>query len=589
MAMAPGSTSSPSVSQVEPPHPSPARLNGSSSTHTQDNGTGIPYHLYKRVPKHLLLPDGTPNYLRMILTARVYDIIQPTPLTEAAQLSTRLGCKISLKREDLLPVFSFKCRGAYNCIAQLSPEEKAKGVVACSAGNHAQGVALACQKLGINATIVMPLNTPSIKFKNVKRLGSNVLLHGSDFDMAKAECSRLEHEKGWTNIPPYDDPFVIAGQATVAVEILRQIDNMEDLDAIFVCVGGGGLLAGIATYIKSVAPPHVKVVGVETVDGDALSQSLNKGERVLLEEVGLFSDGTAVRVVGEECFRLLKDGLVDEMVLVNNDEICAAIKDIFEDTRSVPEPAGALAVAGMKRYIAKHKLAGSGKRFVGTVSGANMNFDRLRFVAERAELGEGREALLSVVIPEKPGAFLELHSKILPRAVTEFSYRYSSPSKAFIYLSFSLSSSTAREEELKGIIDSINESLGKHNSSSSSSSSSSPTFQAIDISSNELAKSHARYLVGGRSHVPDERLFRFEFPERPGALLKFLRGLKSGWNISLFHYRFIGGDIAKILTGFQIPPEDNETFNAYLRDLDYRYVEETNNVVARSFLTGGQE
>jgi threonine dehydratase len=286
--------------------------------------------MYKRIPKHMLLPDGTPNYLRMILTARVYDIITPTPLTFATQLSGRLGVKIHFKREDLQPVFSFKCRGAYNCIAQLSQQEKENGVVACSAGNHAQGVALACNKLGIKSTIVMPMNTPSIKFKNVKRLGSNVLLHGSDFDMAKAECSRLEREKGWTAIPPFDDPYVIAGQGTVASEILRQIDNMDDLDAVFVCVGGGGLLAGIATYIKQVAPPHVKVVGIETVDADALTQSFAKGERVMLEEVGLFSDGTAVRIIGEECWRVLTTGIVDEMVLVDNDEICAAIKDIFE-------------------------------------------------------------------------------------------------------------------------------------------------------------------------------------------------------------------------------------------------------------------
>lgn len=317
--------SAPSVSSLEPPHPSPHLVNGHSSNTVPDL-----QHLYARIPKHLLLPDGTPNYLRMILTARVYDIIQPTPLTYATQLSTRLGCRIHLKREDLQPVFSFKCRGAYNCIAQLSQEEKKKGVVACSAGNHAQGVALACNKLGIKSTIVMPLNTPSIKYKNVKRLGSDVLLHGNDFDMAKAECTRLSEERGWTAIPPFDDPFVIAGQATVAVEILRQIENMDELDAIFVCVGGGGLLAGIATYVKAVAPPHVKVIAVETEDADALNQSFKRGERAVLDEVGLFADGTAVRTVGEECWRLLKTGIVDELVLVDNDEICAAIKDTFE-------------------------------------------------------------------------------------------------------------------------------------------------------------------------------------------------------------------------------------------------------------------
>lgn len=449
------------------------------------------------------------------------------------------------------------------------------------AGNHAQGVALACAKLGIASTIVMPMNTPSIKYKNVQRLGSNVLLHGENFDVAKGECARLEKEKGWTNIPPYDDPFVIAGQATVAVEILRQLDNLDDLDAVFVCVGGGGLLAGIATYVKAVAPPHVKVIGVETFDADALTRSFAAGKRIVLDEVGLFADGTAVRVVGEECWRLCSSGIVDEMILVDNDEICAGIKDIFEDTRSVPEPSGALAVAGMKRYIQKHNLQNSGKTFVGLVSGANMNFDRLRFVAERAELGEGREALLSVVIPERPGAFLELHSHVLPRTVTEFSYRYSSSERADIYLSFHLSGKQNRKDELAEIIGAINKTLSKHNSDPQR-----PTFLATDISNNELAKSHARYLVGGRKSVPHERLFRFEFPERPGALRKFLEGLKSGWNVSLFHYRFIGGDTGKVLTGFQVPLEDTGEFEQYLKDLDYRAIEETDNVVAKRFLSG---
>lgn len=587
-------SNAPSVRSLEPPLPD-------DLVQQQNGAAPIPHHLYTKIPKHLLLPDGTPNYLPMILTARVYDVVQATPLTYATSLSTRMGCKISLKREDLQPVFSFKCRGAYNCIAQLSKEDKERGVVACSAGeqeklrlrlsqryltftrigNHAQGVALACSKLGITSTIVMPMNTPSIKFKNVQRLGSNVLLHGENFDAAKAECARLEREKGWTNIPPYDDPFVIAGQATVAVEILRQLDNLQELDAVFVCVGGGGLLAGIATYIKAVAPPHVKVIGVETVDADALTKSLAAGKRVLLDEVGLFADGTAVRIVGEECWRLLSAGIVDDMILVNNDEVCAAIKDIFEDTRSVPEPSGALAVAGMKRYIQEHDLQGSGKTFVGLVSGANMNFDRLRFVAERAELGEGREVLLSVVIPERPGAFLDLHSQINPRTVTGFSYRYSSPAKADIYLSFHLSGKRKRQEEIDETISAINKMFSKDAPTSDN-----ITFGATDISNNELAKAHARYLIGGRNNVEHERLYRFEFPERPNALRKFLEGLKSGWNISLFHYRFVGGDLGKVLTGFQVPAADEAEFEAYLRDLDYRAIEETDNVVAKRFLSG---
>ncbi|SCV69649.1 BQ2448_1043 [Microbotryum intermedium] len=544
--------------------------------------------LYKRVPPHLLLPDGTPNYLPLCLTSNVYSILPPsgTPLTVAPALSARLGNQVLFKREDLTPVFSFKLRGAYNLMKQLSSDERWRGVVACSAGNHAQGVALSGRELGIACTIVMPLNTPSIKYMNVDRLGAKVVLHGADFDEAKKECDRLAKVHGLTIIPPFDDPYIIAGQGTAAVEILRQTD-VNQLDAIFVPVGGGGFLAGIASYIKAVAPPHVKVIGVETYDADCLAQTLKTGQRLMLNEVGLFADGTAVRQMGEESVRVCA-ALVDEIILVSNDELCAAIKDIFEDTRSAPEPSGALGVAGMKKYILQNNLLGQDKRFVPIVSGANLNFSRLRFIADRAELGEGKEAMLRVIIPETPGAVIH------PRAVTEFVYRYSSPTRAFIFLSFYLSSascsanhaaqpipsangaSTARlltpaekrAEELTNIISAFK----------------THKMNALDISDNEMAKNHARYLVGGRSRVQDERVFRFEFPERPGALRKFLETMGTGFNISLFHYRNHGGDVGKILAGIQVAPKDEPAFNDWLHGLRYPYVEETDNPVYKDFL-----
>ncbi|KNZ56785.1 threonine ammonia-lyase, biosynthetic [Puccinia sorghi] len=475
----------------------------------------------------------------------------------------------------------FQIRGAYNLMAHLSTEEKLNGVIASSAGNHAQGVAMSAQALGIKATIVMPLATPAIKYRNVARLGSTVLLHGNDFDEAKRECNRLATEKKLTNIPPFDDPHIIAGQGTVGLEILNQVD-MHTLDAIFVCVGGGGLLAGIAAYVKKIAPPSLKVIGVESIDQPAMSQSLAAKKRLTLNEVGLFSDGTAVRLVGEETFRICSS-LVDQVILVNNDELCAAIKDVFEDTRSIPEPAGALAVAGLKRYIQQHKLIGSGMRFVSIISGANMDFDRLRFVAERADLGEQREALLSVVVPERPGSFVKLHSYLHPRPVTEFSYRFSSTSQAFIFVSFRLSSPSdptiispaeARQQEISGILQAISDDpLG---------------MKARDISNNEMAKSHARYLIGGKSRwrvaVDNERLISFAFPERPGALRKFLQVLSGAdsdlikFNISLFHYRNHGGDLSRVLAGIQVPPDDHLQFERFLDQLGYPFVDETQNV-----------
>ncbi|TPX34893.1 threonine ammonia-lyase [Synchytrium microbalum] len=517
--------------------------------------------------------EGLPDYLNMILTARVYDVAIESQLQVATNLSARMNNTILFKREDTQPVFSFKLRGAYNRMMNLSPAEREKGVIACSAGNHAQGVALSAQKMGIKATIVMPMATPPIKWRNVKRLGAEVVLYGNDFDEAKIECARLSLQEGKTNIPPFDDPYVIAGQGTIALEILRQYNHTE-IDAIFICVGGGGLLAGIASYIKRINP-KIKIIGVETFDADAMTRSLKAGQRVVLPEVGLFADGTAVRQVGEETFRLAQD-YVDDMILVSTDELCAAIKDVFLDTRSVLEPAGALGVAGIKKYVG---LTGcTGKTFIAIASGANMNFDRLRFVAERAELGEFREALISVTIPEQPGAFMKLYKTVAPRAVTEFSYRYSDDAKAHIIMSFAVSGPAETVQVISNLT--------------------ANGMNAYDISQNEMAKAHARYLVGGRSSsvsnsnstsgtskgVENERLFRFSFPERPGALEHFLASLKSEWNVSLFHYRNYGGDVGKVMVAIQVPPETNVQFDAFLSDLKYPYVEETSNAVYQQFL-----
>ncbi|KAI8597001.1 tryptophan synthase beta subunit-like PLP-dependent enzyme [Dissophora ornata] len=500
-----------------------------------------------------------PDYLRLILTARCYDIVKQTPLTHAVNLSNRTQNQIYLKREDLQDVFSFKIRGAYNKLAHLTEEEKHRGVIACSAGNHAQGVALAAKTMGIKATIVMPTPTPDIKSRNVLRLGSTVILHGKNFDESKAECDRLAAMQNYTNIPPFDDPYVIAGQGTIGAEILRQ-HNLQEIDAIFCCVGGGGLIAGIAAYVKRVAP-HIKIVGCETVDANAMTQSLQQGKRVQLTDVGLFADGAAVKVVGEETFRLCQK-FVDEMVELTNDEICAAIKDIFEDTRSIVEPAGGLAIAGCKKWLRKHNF--NNKTCVAIASGANMNFERLRFVAERALLGEQKEALLSIVIPEQPGSFLKLYHHIHPLMVTEFSYRYAPSTRAHIFMSF-LCNDRGREVPV------VMENLAKDD------------MQALDISEDEMAKSHARYMIGGRSEAANERMFRFEFPERPGALLQFLEGLRAGWNVSLFHYRNHGSDMGKVLAGLQVPQEDNEEFTKYLAQLNYHWVEETNNPLYKQF------
>lgn len=528
---------------------------------------------YPELSKSDFTATGEPNYLKLILTSRVYDVVDNagSPLTQAVNLSHKCNAKVHLKREDLLPVFSFKLRGAYNMIANLHAKTPLNGVIACSAGNHAQGVAFSAAKLKIPSTIVMPTATPSIKYTNVSRLGSQVVLYGDDFDSAKQECARLSSLENLTDIPPFDHPYVIAGQGTVALELTRQL-VLDELDAVFIPVGGGGLIAGVASYLKEVAP-HVKIIGVETYDADALYQSLKGEERVRLDLVGVFADGTAVKILGDETWRLcLKH--VDEVVRVTTDETCAAIKDVFEDTRLIVEPSGALGVAGMKKYIEQTKkdIDHRHKTYIPVLSGANMNFDRLRFVSERAVLGEGKEVSFVVSIPEKPGEFAKLQQIIHPRLITEFSYRYTGNDPANIYVSFNVINKT---KEVSSIMETMTN--DQHN------------YEVVDISDNELAKTHGRYLVGGKctsSHVTKrERLFTFEFPERPGALTKFLQQLKDNWDITLFNYRNHGNDVGKVLCGFVIPEGANETeFYEFLNNLGYRYVDESNNVVYQKFL-----
>ncbi|KAI7370459.1 Threonine dehydratase [Hortaea werneckii] len=516
------------------------------------------------VPEDFLLPNGYPDYLRLILTAKVYDVIETTPLTPAVNLSNRLESNVLLKREDLLPVFSFKLRGAYNKMAHLSEAERWKGVIACSAGNHAQGVAFSARKLRIPATITMPTGTPAIKHMNVSRMGGNVVLHGGDFDAAKAECGRLSAMHGLTNIPPFDDPYVIAGQGTIGAEILRQAD-LSKLEAIFCCVGGGGLIAGTGVYVKRIAP-HVKIIGVETFDANALVTSLKAGKRVTLNDVGLFADGAAVKTVGEETFRICSE-VVDDVIQVDTDDICAAIKDVFEDTRSILEPAGALSLAGLKKYVERNPSEDTRRQLVAVASGANMNFDRLRFVAERAAIGEKKEALLAVTIPERPGAFARLVAAVNPMNVTEFCYRYSNPGSADVLIGLSVSTST-RQHDIKNLIERLEQ----------------DGMTARDLSGDELAKSHIRYLVGGRSNADNERLFAFEFPERGGALYKFLTTLQPGFNISLFHYRNYGGDVGKVLAGIQCPPGEEAGLEKFLHDIGYGYKEETDNETYKMFM-----
>jgi len=561
-----------------PPHPqhtSPmtaADYSTVSHKGLTDYSSGVPDlpRVNFAIPEDLHLPDGTPDYLRLILTSRIYDVLKETPVTPAVNLTLRLGYKVLLKREDLQPVFSFKVRGAYNKMAHLPVEDRWKGVVACSAGNHAQGVAYSAKFLGIPATIVMPLGTPSIKHSNVSRLGGKVVLFGPDFDAAKEECKRLELKHGLTNVPPFDDPYVIAGQGTIGMELLRQCD-IPNLKAVFCCIGGGGLISGVAVYLKRIAP-HIKIIGVETYDANAMVESLKKGKRVTLKDVGLFADGAAVKVVGEETFRLCKD-YVDEIIEVSTDEICAAIKDVFQDTRSIVEPAGALALAGLKKYAAANPAPNQESSLCAILSGANMDFDRLRFVAERARLGEGKEVLLSVVVPDRPKVFNSMMKCILPRPVTEFAYRFGDRDMAMIFMSILVQD---RDTEIPQILDCF-----KSNG-----------FTGQDISDNELAKSHARYLAGGR--LPDgldieERIYRFEFPERPGALGKFLELLNPEFNISLFHYRNYGGDVGKVLVGIQIPPGGRADLEKFLEEIQYPFADETDNLVYKNFMTSADK
>jgi len=500
-------------------------------------------------------------YIEKILKARVYDVAIESPLEAAARLSRRLGNEVLLKREDLQPVFSFKLRGAYNRIAHLGEAAARGGVVCASAGNHAQGVALAARRRSIPALVVMPETTPLIKVQAVIDLGAEVVLHGDDYDAALERALTLARERNLVFVHPFDDPDVIAGQGTIAVEILRQSGGR--LDAIFVPVGGGGLLAGIAVYVKYLYP-GVKVIGVEPRDAAGMYESLRAGRRVTLERVGIFADGVAVRRVGEETFALCR-GNVDEIVLTDTDEICAAIQDVFEDTRSIVEPAGALAVAGLKQYVAREGWRG--KRLVAINSGANMNFDRLRHVAERADIGGEREALLAVVIPEQPGSFLHFCAALGKRSVTEFNYRYAGPAAAQIFVGLALSQGKPEKEAVSGQLRAAG-------------------FAVTDMTDDEMAKLHVRYMVGGHARgLEHELLYRFEFPERPGALMKFLQAIGSRWNISLFHYRNHGSDYGRVLAGIQVPPDDRSDFLEHLRELHYAYVEETANPAYRMFLS----
>jgi threonine dehydratase len=501
------------------------------------------------------------SYIERILKARVYEVAIESPLEEAPRLSRRLDNRILFKREDLQPVFSFKLRGAYNKIAHLSDTVARRGVICASAGNHAQGVALAAGRRGIPAIIVMPQTTPSIKVQAVLDLGGEVVLHGDDFDHAYEHAVDLARERSLTLIHPFDDPDVIAGQGTIGMEILRQ--HPGGMDAIFVPIGGGGLIAGIATYVKSLYPA-IRIVGVEPEDAASMYESLQAGERVTLERVGIFADGVAVRRVGEETFRLARK-YVDEVLLVSTDEICAAIQDIFEDNRTIAEPAGALAVAGIKKYVAREQCRE--RTLIALNCGANMNFDRLRHVAERADIGAEREALFAVEIPEQPGSFLRFCRLLGRRGVTEFNYRYEDPAAARIFVGISLHEGRREKEQLLETV-------------------AAGGYRVLDLSDNEMAKLHARYMVGGHARgLEHERLFRFEFPERPGALLKFLEAVGSQWNISLFHYRNHGSDYGRVLAGVQVPPTDADEFSRHLSDLQYAYTEETQNPVYRMFLS----
>ncbi|MCL1468517.1 threonine ammonia-lyase, biosynthetic [Argonema galeatum] len=499
------------------------------------------------------------DYLVQILTARVYDVAQETPLEYAPNLSARLNNKLLLKREDMQSVFSFKLRGAYNKMVNLSPDKLAQGVIAASAGNHAQGVALGARKLGTTAIIVMPVTTPQVKVDAVKARGGEVVLYGDTYDDAYAFARQLEAEKGLTFIHPFDDPYVIAGQGTIGMEILRQYQ--QPIHAIFVAIGGGGLISGIGAYVKRLRP-DIKIIGVEPVDADAMYQSLKAGHRVRLSQVGLFADGVAVREVGEETFRLCQQ-YVDEIILVDTDDTCAAIKDVFEDTRSILEPAGALAIAGAKAYVEREQI--QGQTLVAVACGANMNFDRLRFVAERAEFGERREAIYAVTIPEEPGSLRRFCECLGRRNLTEFSYRIADEKEAHIFVGVQIQNRADAGKMAESF-----EACG---------------FKTLDLTDDELTKLHLRHMVGGRSSLANhELLYRFEFPERPGALMKFVSSMSPDWNISMFHYRNNGADYGRIVVGMQVPPNEMGEWQAFLDTLGYRYWDESNNPAYKLFL-----
>lgn len=499
------------------------------------------------------------EYLQRIRSSAVYNVASKTPLEYAPVISQRTGCEVYLKREDLQPVFSFKLRGAYAAMSRLSPAQLRRGVVAASAGNHAQGVALAARQLSCEATIVVPVTTPEVKTRAIEALGATLVKHGDTYDDAYAHARELEKAHGFVFVHPYDDPDVIAGQGTIGLELDSQLP--DDCEAVFVAIGGGGLISGIALALKQLRP-GIKVIGVEPEDSDAMFLSLKAGKRVKLDRVGIFADGVAVKLVGEETFRIAKDW-VDEVIVVSNDAICAAVKDVFEDRRAVLEPAGALAIAGLKEYAEREKL--SGKVLAAVACGANVNFDRLRHISERAALGEHSEAILAVRIPERPGSFRQLCETLGNRSITEFNYRMGDANEAIIFVGLHIKSASDIETILFDL-----DAKG---------------FEAFDLTQNEIAKTHVRHMVGGKSiHADHERLFHFDFPERPGALLNFLNSLGQGWNISMFHYRNHGADKGRVLCGIQVPSSSSSDFDRFLRELGYDYSEETENLALRLFL-----